>query len=116
MSDPPEVLDSEDVKIITLARSARARTGSVAGAAVRDVDGRTYAAADVTLPSLTLSALQVAVAMAASSGAAGVEAAAVVTGGEPSEVDVQAVGDLGGSGVPVYVAGVDGTPDRTLRS
>ncbi|MGW0072560.1 cytidine deaminase, partial [Streptosporangium sandarakinum] len=62
-------LDPEDNKIIVLARSARARNGTAEGAAVRDETGRTYVATDVALPSLTLSALQVAVAMAVSSGA-----------------------------------------------
>src|SRR5215472_592283 len=38
-------LGSEDQKIITLARAARARVGSAEGAAVRDETGRTYAAA-----------------------------------------------------------------------
>ena len=71
--------DPEDAKIVTLARSARARTGAAEGAAVRDTDGRTYAAATVALPSLTLTALQAAVAAAVSSGAPGLEAAAVVT-------------------------------------
>ncbi len=43
MSDPgdPEAFDPEDGKIVTLARSARARTGAAEGAAVRDTDGRT---------------------------------------------------------------------------
>src|SRR5919107_5404252 len=45
-------LDPEDAKIVTLARSARARTGAAEGAAVRDTDGRTYVAASVALPSL----------------------------------------------------------------
>ncbi len=72
-------LDPEDGKIVTLARSARARTGAAEGAAVRDTDGRTYAAATVALPSLALTALQAAVAAAVSSGAPGLEAAAVVT-------------------------------------
>lgn len=44
-----EDLDPEDAKIITLARSARARVGAAEGAAVRDTDGRTYAAATVAL-------------------------------------------------------------------
>ena len=66
---------------MTLARSARARTGAAQGAAVRDTDGRTYVASHGRLPSLPLSALQVAVAMAVSSGALGLEAA-VVLGGE----------------------------------
>lgn len=118
MSDAldPAVLDAEDAKILTLARSARARTGAVGGAAVRDTDGRTYAAADVALPSLRLTALQLAVASAVSSGATGLEAAAVVTGAAPHEVDVVVVSDLGGPGIPVYVAGPDGTPVSALRS
>ncbi|HEY3632567.1 MAG TPA: cytidine deaminase [Jatrophihabitantaceae bacterium] len=85
--------DAEDTKLVTLARSARARTGSAAGAAVRDTDGRTYVAAAVALPSLTLSALQVAVAMAASSGALGLEAA-VVVGDNPDDAGAAAVHDL----------------------
>ena len=72
-------LDAENAKIVTLARAARARTGAAEGAAVRDLDGRTYAAAVVSLPSLRLSALEVAVAMAVSGGATGLEAVAVVT-------------------------------------
>ena len=70
---------AEDAKLVTLARSARARIGAVEGAAVRDGDGRTYAAATVSLPSLTLTALQLAVANAVSSGAVKLEAAVVVT-------------------------------------
>jgi hypothetical protein len=95
MSAPAE-LDPEDAKIVTLARAARARTGAAEGAAVRDTDGRTYAAATVALPSLHLTALQAAVAAAVSSGAPGLEAAAVVTGA--AEVDppsMAAVRDLG---------------------
>ena len=77
-------LDPEDAKLVTLARSARARTGAAQGAAVRDGDGRTYVAATVALSALELSALQVAVAMAVSSGAPGLEAA-VVFGPDPSD-------------------------------
>ncbi|MDT4979191.1 MAG: hypothetical protein QOG07_1070, partial [Pseudonocardiales bacterium] len=79
-----EPLDPEDAKLVTLARSARARTGATQGAAVRDGDGRTYVATSVALPSLALSALQVAVAMAVSSGAPGLEAA-VVIGDDPAD-------------------------------
>ncbi|WP_375474585.1 cytidine deaminase [uncultured Jatrophihabitans sp.] len=77
-------LDPEDAKLVTLARSARARTRADQGAAVRDGDGRTYVAATVALPSLRLSALQLAVAMAVSSGAPGLEAA-VVLGDDPAD-------------------------------
>ncbi|WP_213454037.1 cytidine deaminase [Rhizomonospora bruguierae] len=72
-------LDAEDSKLVVLARGARARVGAAEGAAVRDQDGRTYAAATVALPSLGLTALQLAVASAAAAGARSLEAAAVVT-------------------------------------
>jgi len=89
-------LDSEDQKIITLARSARARTGAAEGAAVRDTDGRTYSATTVALSSLRLTALQAAVAAAVASGAEGLEAAAVVTASPGlSAESVAAVRELG---------------------
>ena len=101
-------LGPEDLKIITLARSARARAGSAQGAAVRDETGRTYAATTIALPSLRLSALALAVAMAASSGAAALEAAAVV-GGDPglTDADVAVVRDLGPDAL-IIDAGSDG--------
>lgn len=93
--------DSEDAKLVTLARATRSRTGAAQGAAVRDTDGRTYAAATVALPSLRLSALQVAVAMALCSGAPGLEAA-VVLGGDPADNDgTAALGEVT-AGAPVY--------------
>jgi hypothetical protein len=89
------VLDAEDAKIVTLARSSRARTGAAEGAAVRDTDGRTYTAATVALPSLALTALQAAVAAAVSSGAPGLEAAVVVTAAEGVDpASIAAVRDL----------------------
>src|SRR4051794_41799777 len=78
--------DPEDLKIITLARSALARTGAAEGACVRDTDGRTYAAASVQLPHLTLSAVAVAVAMAGSSGAEGLEAGAPARTSRPDDL------------------------------
>jgi len=71
-------LDAEDAKLVVLARAAMARAEAGSGAAVRDVDGRTYAAAPVDLSALTLTGLQAAVAAAASSGATGLEAAVLV--------------------------------------
>ena len=101
-------LAAEDAKLLTLARSARARTRAAQGAAVRDGDGRTYVAATVNLPSLSLSALQVAVAMAVSSGAPGLEAAAVL-GDDPTDpVGEQAVHDLA-PGAAILRAGPDGS-------
>src|SRR2546430_10756006 len=85
-------LSAEDQKLVTLARAARARTGAVEGAAVRDGDGRTYAGASVTLPSLTLTALQYAVASAAAAGATGLAAAA----GGPAGATVGTAGPAAG--------------------
>ncbi|GGV77563.1 cytidine deaminase [Streptomyces gelaticus] len=103
-------LGAEDRKIVTLARSARARNGVPEGAAVRDETGRTYVAGTVRLESLKLSALQTAVAMAVASGATSLEAAAVVSEAEtPSDEDRAAVRDLGGPDTPVLLAGPDGT-------
>ncbi|GIF07469.1 cytidine deaminase [Actinoplanes siamensis] len=102
-------LSAEDAKLVTLARSSRARVGATEGAAVRDQDGRTYAAASVTLPSLTVSALQLAVAQAASSGATKIEAAAVVTASADLEgAGHAAVRDLAAD-APIHVAGPAGT-------
>ena len=97
-------LDPEDAKLLTLAKATRARLGTKEGAAVRDSDGRTYAAAPVSLPSLSLSALQVAVAMAVSSGATGLEAAAVVGRDEADADGLAVVREFGGRGIPVIVA------------
>ncbi len=103
-------LDAEDSKLVTLARGARSRTGAAEGAAVRDETGRTYAACTVALPSLRLTALQAAVAAAVASGAASLEAAAVVTDAEQApDAGLTAVAELGGVGTPVYLAALDGT-------
>lgn len=110
-------LDPEDRKIVTLARSARARNAVPEGAAVRDDTGRTYVAATVALDSLKLSALQTAVAMAVASGATSLEAAAVVTEAESvSEADRAAVRDLGGAQTPVLLAGPDGAVRLTVQA
>lgn len=110
-------LDPEDRKIVTLARSARARNGVPEGAAVRDETGRTYVAGTVGLESLRLSALRTAVAMAVASGAKSLEAAAVVTDADGvSAEDLAAVRDLGGSETPVLVAGADGVVRLTVSA
>ncbi|WP_030145207.1 hypothetical protein [Spirillospora albida] len=107
-------LNAEDAKIITLARSSRARNGAAEGAAVRDEMGRTYTATSVDLPSLKLSALAVAVAMAVSSGADGLEAAALVTtAGTADPADVAAVRDLGPK-APVLVTAPNGELQTVL--
>ncbi len=104
MTENAQPTDPEDVKIITLARSALARTQAAQGACLRDTDGRTYAGVTVALDHLRLSAVQVAVAMAVSSGAQGVEAVAVCGDRGPDAGDLAAVADLPGSEVAVWVA------------
>lgn len=88
-----EPLDAEDAKLVTLARAAMARAQAGDGAAVRDVDGRTYTGAPVRLSALNLTALQAAVAAAVSSGAAGLDAA-VVVGGSTDDAGIIAVREL----------------------
>ncbi|MGH3647391.1 MAG: cytidine deaminase [Micromonosporaceae bacterium] len=107
--EDPEQIDPEDAKLVLLARSARARIGALEGAAVRDSDGRTYAAASVMLPSLSLTAVQLAVASAVAAGASGLEAAAVVTENpDLDDASVAAVHDLTPK-APIHIAGPDGT-------
>ena len=107
MSEQTADLGPEDAKLVTLARATRARARATEGAAVRDLDGRTYAAASVRLAHLNLSALEVCVAMAVSSGSSGLEAAVVLTDG--SAPDLAATADFAGAGVPVLVGDPQGT-------
>ncbi|KAA0120429.1 cytidine deaminase [Mycolicibacterium sp. P9-22] len=86
-------LDVEDDKLVVLARGAMGRAEAAQGAAVRDLDGRTYAGAPVRLSALSLTALQAAVAAAVSSGAAGLEAA-VLVGGSSEDPGIGAVAEL----------------------
>ena len=101
---PDAPTDPEDVKILTLARSALARTGARQGACVRDTDGRTYAATSVDLPHLRLSGVAVAVAMAVSSGAEGLEAVALSSADDLDDGDLLVVADLPGQGVVLWHA------------
>ena len=86
-------LDAEDAKLVVLARGAMARAEATSGAAVRDLDGRTYAGAPVELAALPLTALQAALAAAVSSGATGLEAA-VLVGGAADDPGVAAVREM----------------------
>ena len=115
-------MSAEDLKLVTLARGARLRahaphTRVAEGAAVRDTDGRTYAAATVENadPSLSTSALRGAVSAAASSGVRTFEAAVVVTETLPSEADLAVLREFG-VGLPVLVAGTDGRVRETLST
>jgi cytoskeletal protein RodZ len=112
-------LDPEDAKIVTLARAAQQRayaphTGVAEGAAVRDVDGRTYAAATVEHRDerLTTSAVRAAVAAAASSGVRRFTAVAIVTPRDVLCADDMAIVAEFGHGIGVFVADLDGTVRR----
>jgi hypothetical protein len=106
----PATPDPEDLKLVTLARSARARSGAPEGAAVRDDIGRTYAASTVALPSLRLTAVQAAVAAAVSSGSDRLEAVAVVgETGVLSDADTAVLADVAVTSVLLA------EPDGTLR-
>lgn len=97
-------LSAEDQKLVTLARATRARTSAAEGAAVRDTDGRTYAAATVDLPSLQLSAVQVCIAMAFASGSRGLEAVVVLSDAvELSAPDEAVIEEFGGDSVVVHL-------------
>jgi hypothetical protein len=113
MTESSPGLSVEDQKLVTLARATRGRTGGPEGAAVRDSNGRTYAAATVALPSLEVSALGVCVAMAISSGSGGLEAAVLLTdAGDLSPLDLAILSDFAGEGVVVHV----GDPRGTISS
>jgi len=106
-------LSAEDNKLVVLARATRTRAGAAEGAALRDLDGRTYAAATVDLPSLQVSAVGVAVGMAVASGARGVEAVVVLTGAELSTGDLEVVRDFAGAGVTVLRGTAAGKIEET---
>ena len=102
MSEEVRGTDPEDLKIINLARASLARSQAREAACVRDSDGRTYAGASVDLPHLRLSAIAVAIAMAVSSGAAGLEAVALAGESLPSASDLALIDDLPGDRVAVW--------------
>jgi hypothetical protein len=102
-----ERLGNEDAKLVVLARGAMARAGAQGAAAVRDLDGRTYAGAPVALRSLRLTGLQVAVATAISSGATGFEVV-LLLGGPADDAGLDAVREVSPA-ASVIVADSTGT-------
>jgi len=101
----PSTPSAEDAKLITLAAGARVRVGAATGAAVRDETGRSYVGADVALPALTLTGLQLAIAQAVAAGATGIEGAAVVAVDPRVDRHEKALlSQAGGAKAPVWLA------------
>ena len=107
--------DPEDLKLITLARAAQARSQGPQGACLRDTDGRAYAAASVHLEHLRLSAVAVAVATAVSSGASGLEAVAFVGEQAPNTKDLEILRDIAVDGAVVWWADCAGTVQSMIE-
>lgn len=112
-----DAMSGEDRKLLTLARATRARIGAAEGVAVRDGDGRTYAAATVELPSLRLSAVQAVVAMAHASGSRVLDACVLLGEAEDlTEVDAGVLEDLAGpDGLVVHLGDPRGRVTATRR-
>ncbi|MCW2786251.1 MAG: cytidine deaminase [Marmoricola sp.] len=109
-------MNPEDGKLVVLARATRARTGAAQGAALRDLDGRTYAGATVDLPSLKISALGVCIAMAVASASRGAEAAVVLGEVDLDPADLAALGDFAGAGIPVHLGSPSGSITASMSS
>jgi hypothetical protein len=109
-------LTAEDNKLVTLARATRMRVGSAQGAALRDLDGRTYAAATVELPSLQVSAVGAVLAMALAGGSKGAEAVVLLGTEEVPDQDRAALRDFAGPGVPVHLGTVAGRIESTATT
>lgn len=100
-TEPTALSDAEDKKLLVLAKATRARTGAPQSAALRDLDGRTYAAAAIDLEALQVSAVAGCLSMAISSGAKGAEAVLVLGAGPVSQADLDAVAEFAGEATPV---------------
>lgn len=107
---------AEDEKIVTLARSARARIGASSGAALRDTQGRTYASANVNVPPLSLTAIQLVVGQAIASGADGIEAVVLCDSVSISNDDLAVIRGFAGSGVPIFHVDLAGAVRETHHS
>lgn len=101
------IRNSEDLKLLTLATSSMKRNGAEQSAALRDGTGRTHVGNSVALASLALDALQVALSMAISSGAASIEAA-VIVGRKPSAQAMENIREFSPNSV-MWFANEDGS-------
>lgn len=111
MSENPTAdgLTAEDAKLITLARGARERIQAPTGVAVRDDMGRTYAAADAVMPSVTVPALTLVLGQAWISGGRHLEAVVIVLVDTESNPDIDFVFDMARDGTEIIRCAADGT-------
>lgn len=110
-------MDPELSKLISLARGARGRIGAAEGAALRDELGRTYSGATVSRGSLSLTAIELTVATAISSGATGIEAVVLCSDHDHViDSDKEAIRSLGGADVVVTVVSMRGDVVAEARS
>jgi hypothetical protein len=96
--------NSEDQKLLTLANASLQRNKVKQSAALRDGTGRTHVGNAIGLTTLSLDALQVALAMALSSGAEVIEAA-VVVGEPPSEISLENIREISKNSLIWHEAG-----------
>ena len=93
--DEPALPSADDAKLAILARAVLARTGAATAAAARDDLGRTYVAAGIALPSLSLSAVQALAAVALASGTDRLDTVLLLGGaGRPGDEDQPVLDDL----------------------
>lgn len=99
----------DEDQLLKLAYEARVRAGSAKAAALLGANGTTYVAVEIHLPSLELSAMSLAVAMAVNDGVKEIDAAVVSsTHGINAVVELDALRDLVGKGRSVLLGGHDG--------
>lgn len=99
----------EDAKLVTLAKAARGRVQAAEGAALRDTTGRTYASANVDLPTLKLGAVHIVLAQAFASGATGIEAVVICGDSSHGREEVAAlVWSMPSANSPVHFVSPDG--------
>jgi hypothetical protein len=94
--------NSEDLKLVTLAKATMARSNSKSAAALRDNTGRTYVAIEVTSGEFEVDSLLAVLVVAKASGISGIEAI-VVCGQQPTASSVSVIKQED-SGAEIYFA------------
>jgi hypothetical protein len=82
--------NSEDLKLLTLAKATMARSNSISAAALRDNTGRTYVAIPVTSGAFEVDCLLAVLVVAKASSIDGIEAV-VISGEKPSLSSIEVI-------------------------